>query len=106
MIECKKQDYKLEMGKLSLSEKKNRLEEFIVRYTYDSSKLAGVNVSLRQTYLILREGIIPRGFKNLKTVKELENHEKAVMVITKYKGILNIKFLERIHKTLLCGVDD
>ena len=105
-IEEKKRLYKNELKKLSALEKKEKLNEFIIRFTYDSSKLSGLKITLRQTSLILREGVIPKGFKNLKTAKELENHEKGIIAITKYKGKLSISFLKKLHKILLSGVDD
>lgn len=105
-IENKRQDYKKEIKKLNMIEKEKNLNEFIIRFTYDSSKLAGVNVNLRQTYLILKEGIIPENIKNLKTVRELENHKKVFIIITKYKGRLNINFLKKLQKVLFMGVND
>ena len=105
-IEDKKDKYKKELKKLSSLEKKKALEEFAIRFTYDSSKLAGVDVTLRQTFLILKDGIIPKNFKNLKTVKELENHEKGFAAITKYKGSLNMGFIKKLHKILFLGIDD
>jgi Fic family protein len=105
-IEQKKEKSNQETKNLSPLERKNRLEEFIIRFTYDSSKLSGVNITLRQTYLILREGIMPNDFKNLKTVKELENHEKGIIAITKYKGKLDLRFIKKLHTILMLGVDD
>ena len=105
-IEHKKEKYQEDIGKLSFLEEEERLKEFVIRFTYDSSKLSGVRVTLRQTSLILREGIMPKGFKNLRTVKELENHEKGIMAITKYKGVLNEPFIKKLHKILFLGVDD
>jgi len=105
-IEGKKEEYNKEIGKLSKFEKNKRLGEFIVRYTYDSSKLSGLDVTLRQTYLILEKGIVPKGFKNLVVVRELENHEKCIIAITKYKGKLDIKFIKKIHNILFAGIDD
>ena len=105
-IEKKKADYKKELQKLSSLEKEEKLREFIIRFTYDSSKLSGVDVTLRQTFLILKEGIIPKGFKNLRTAKELENHEKGIIAITKYKGKLDLRFIKKIHKILFLGVDN
>ena len=105
-IENKKLEYKNHIKKLSLLEKEKQLKEFIIRFTYDSSKLAGVPVTLRQTFLILKEGIIPKNITNLKNVKELENHEKGFIMITKYKRTLNLKFIKRLHKILFIGIDD
>ena len=105
-IEGKKEEYNKEIGKLSKFEKNKRLGEFIVRYTYDSSKLSGLDVTLRQTYLILEKRIVPKGFKNLVVVRELENHEKCIIAITEYKGKLDIKFIKKIHNILFAGIDD
>lgn len=105
-IEKKKKDYANENKRLSALEKEKRMDEFIVRFTYDSSKLSGVAITLRETFLILREGTIPKGFKNLRTVNELENHEKGILAITRYKGKLNVKFICKLHKILMSGVDD
>ncbi len=105
-IDKKRQEYDLKLSKMSSLEKKKQFEEFMIRYTYDSSKLSGVDVTLRQTYLILKDGIIPKNFKNLKTVKEIENHEKGIVAITTYNGKLDLNFLKKLHKILFYGVDD
>ncbi len=105
-IEEKKKKYKQELRNLDDSEKQARLNEFIIRYTYDSSKLSGINITLRQTFLILKEGIIPKDFKSLRIAKELENHEKSFIAITKYKGKLDIRFIKKLHTILFSGVDD
>jgi Fic family protein len=105
-IEAKKLSYVRELKKLSPIEKKNKLEEFMIRYTYDSSKLSGVEVTLRQTFLILKEGIIPNEFKNLRIAKEIENHEKGFMMITRYKDAFNLRFIKKLHELLMKGVND
>lgn len=105
-IEKKKIEHKKETKKLSQLEKKKHLKEFIIRFTYNSSKLSGLDITLRQTSLILKEGIMPRNIKNLRTVKELENHEKGVIVITEYKGKLDLRFIKKLHKILFAGVDN
>lgn len=105
-IEERKADYKKEIKKLSPTEKEKKLQEFIIRFTYDSSKLAGVPVTLRQTFLILKEDIMPKDIKSLKIAKELENHEKGVIAITKYKGPFNIRFIKKLHRILLSGINE
>jgi len=105
-IEDKRKKHEQELRKLSKIEKEKKLTEFSIRYTYDSSKLSGLNITLRQTFLILKEGIIPKDFKNLKIVKELENHEKGFIAITKYKGKFDIKFIKKLHSVLFSGIDN
>ncbi len=105
-IEKKREEYNQEIKKLSQLEKKKNFKNFMIRYTYDSSKLSGIDVTLRQTYLILKDGIVPKDFKNLKTVKELENHEKGIVAITQYRGKLDLRFIKKLHRILFFGVDD
>ncbi len=105
-IERKKITRQQELKTLSPLEKEKKLQEFIVRFTYDSNKLAGVNITLRQTSLILKDGLIPKDIKSIITVKELENHQKGIMAITKYRGPLTIRFIAKLHAILLAGVDD
>lgn len=105
-IELKKEAHLQELKTLSPLEKEKKLQEFIIRFTYDSNKLAGANITLRQTSLILKEGLIPKDIKNVITVKELENHQKGIVAITKYRGPLTIRFIAKLHAILLAGVDD
>lgn len=105
-IEHKKEGYNEELGGLTPLEEEERLKNFIIRFTYDSSKLSGVRVTLRQTSLILKESIMPKGFKNLRTVQELENHEKGILIVTGYRGVLDEKFIKKLHKILFTGVDN
>ncbi len=106
IIESKRAEYKKEIKRLSPLERQKNLKEFIIRFTYDSSKLSGLDITLRQTSLILKEGVMPKNMKNLRNVKELENHEKGIMVITKYKGKLDMRFIKKLHRILFMGVDD
>ncbi len=105
-IEKKKEKSIQEIKSLSSLEKEKRLKDFIVRFTYDSSKLSGVDITLRQTFLILKENVIPKDVRLTKTIKELENHEKGILVITKYKGAFSFNFIKKLHKILLSGIDD
>jgi Fic family protein len=105
-IEDRKKRYAQELRKLSNVERKKKLNEFMIRYTYDSSKLSGVDITLRQTFLILQEGIIPKEFKNLRVAKEIENHEQGFLMITKYKGVFDLRFIKKLHNVLMKGVND
>ncbi|MDI6738245.1 MAG: Fic family protein [Nanoarchaeota archaeon] len=105
-IESRRKSYREEIKSLSPLEKEKKLKEFIIRFTYDSSRLSGADITLRQTYLILKEGIMPKGIKQLRTARELENHEKGILAITAYKGNLSINFIKKLHKIMFAGVDD
>ncbi|MBI2147126.1 Fic family protein [Candidatus Woesearchaeota archaeon] len=104
-IEHKRSAYQKEMHVCSPLEREKRLNEFMVRFTYESSKLSGVMVTLRQTSLVLNEGIIPTDIKNVTTIKELENHKKGVLIIIKYGGAFTPRFVKKLHAILFDGVD-
>ena len=105
-IEQHKKAYQQELLRISPMEREKKLKEFLIRFTYDSSKLSGVAVTLRQTSLILKEGIMPKDIKDLRTVKELENHQKGAMMITTYKGKFDLKFMKKLHRILFAGIDN
>ena len=105
-VEVKKKNYNQDISKLSVLEKEKQLKEFMIRFTYDSSKLSGVDITLRQTFLILKEGVAPANVKSLKTIKAVENHQKGVVAITQYKGTFNLRFIKKLHSILLSGIDD
>jgi len=105
-IDSVKEEYEKSVSKLSPIEKNKLKENFMIRFTYDSSKLAGIDITLRQTSLMLKDGIIPKDFNNMKTVKALEGQEKGFLAITSYRGLLNKKFLKKLHKIILAGVDN
>ena len=105
-IEKKKKRYNLQNLEYGPKEKEDNLNEFIIRFTNDSSKLSGVDITLRQTFLILKKGVIPKDIKKIKTIAELNNHKKGIIAITKYNGVLNLKFINKLHKILMSGVWD
>jgi len=105
-IEKKRLEHNLGIKRLSFTEKEKYLDNFMIRFTYDSSKLSGMDITLRQTSLILKDGIIPKDFKSLKTANQLESHKKGIVAITEYDGRLNLGFIKKLHSILFAGIDD
>jgi Fic family protein len=52
-------------------------EQFLIEMTYNSNAIEGNKLSLKETYLVLREGITVKG-KNLKDHLEAKNHQEAL----------------------------
>ncbi|MFH1790108.1 MAG: Fic family protein [bacterium] len=87
----------------------NRLrEQFVIEWTYNSNGIEGNTLTLRETALVLREGITVRG-KTLKEHTEATNHKKAIEFVENFvvkKSGLTEKILLDIHGIVLSDIDD
>lgn len=72
---------------------------FIIRFTYNSNAIEGNRLTLRDTYLILKEKQIPSGALP-KDYNEAINGRDAFDFIKKYKGKLTVPFIEKLNEIL------
>jgi len=81
-IEKLKAKYNKEVKKLprSIIEKKNR--DFTIKFTYNTNRIEGSTLSLKDTYNLIEENIVPEK-KQLRDVKETENHQKLFFNLIK-----------------------
>ena len=70
--------------------------DFLVRFTYNTNAIEGNPLSLRQTALILADGIVPQGAKT-QDVMEVLNGRDAFEFVKAYKGSLSKSFACRIQ---------
>ncbi|MDP3728388.1 MAG: Fic family protein [bacterium] len=73
--------------------------DFLIRFTYNSNAIEGNRLTLRDTYLIIKEKQIPSGAPP-KDYNEAINGREAFEFVQKYKGKLTIEFLEKINEIL------
>ena len=73
--------------------------DFLIRFTYNSNAIEGNRLTLRDTYLIIKEKQIPTGAPP-KDYNEAINGRDAMDYIKNYKGKLNIEFIEQINLIL------
>lgn len=74
-------------------------DDFVIRFTYNSNAIEGNRLTLRDTYLIIKEKQIPSGAPP-KDYNEAINGREAFEFIKKYKGRLTIEFLEKVNEIL------
>lgn len=70
--------------------------DFVIRFTYNSNAIEGNRLTLRDTYLIIKEKQIPSGAPP-KDYNEAINGREVFEYIKNYNGKLTIKFLEKIN---------
>ncbi len=74
-------------------------DDFLVRFTYNSNAIEGNRLTLRDTFLILQEDIMPQDASSY-DYNEVINSRKCVAFIKGYNGEFNKTFLLKAHALL------
>ena len=95
-----KEAYKNNIEKLPKSILEKNEDDFIIRFTYNSNAIEGNRLTLRDTYMVIKEKQIPSGAPP-KDYNEAINGRESYDYIKKYKGKLTIEFIEKINEILV-----
>jgi len=101
----KKIDKKRPLSKYTIN---NIREELLLQWTYNSNAIEGNTLTLRETKVVLEDGITVGG-KTLKEHLEVINHKKAIFYIEDIineKEQLSEKQIKNIHYLILKSIDD
>lgn len=88
-----------EESKTPLSARKKEIETFIIRFTYDTNKIEGSTLTLRETADLLEKGITPNA-KPIGDVKEAEAHKNAFHEMLEYRKDISMQTILYFHKIL------
>lgn len=83
-------------------------ESLAIEWTYNSNSIEGNTLSLRETQMVLQEGITIKG-KSLREHFEAKNHETALHLLDEYvsnKTPLSISTLLALHALILRSIVD
>ena len=83
-------------------------EQMQIEFAYNSNAIEGNTLSLRETQLVIQEGITVRG-KSLREHLEARNHPDAIDYVEKLarkKTVIGQDDVLRVHELLLRGIDD
>ncbi|MDX1373103.1 MAG: Fic family protein [Nitrososphaeraceae archaeon] len=98
-IELIKNNYIKEIKTMPISIKEKSLVLFATRFTYDTQRIEGSTLSLRDTANLLEKGITPKD-KPIEDIKEAEAHKKLFYKLLKYKKDLSYSIILKWHKEL------
>ncbi len=98
-IELIKNNHKIEIKKMPKSMKEKSIELFATKFTYDTQRIEGSTLSLRDTANLLERGITPKN-KPIQDIKEAEAHKKLVYKILDYKKDLSYNTILEWHEFL------
>ena len=94
-----KESYSTWLKQIPKSVKEKLNEDFVIRFTYHSNAIEGNRLTLRDTYLIIKEKQIPSGAPP-KDYNEAINGREAFEFIKNYKGKFTVEFLEKVNGIL------
>jgi len=83
-------------------------EQIQIEFTYNSNAIEGNTLSLRETQLVIQEGITVRG-KSLNEHLEAKNHPEAINYIEKLAqrgSTIKQEDILKVHELLTRGIDD
>lgn len=81
------------------SAKAKELEAFTIRFTYDTQRIEGSKLTLRETANLLERGITPAS-KSINDVKEAEAHAELFKEVIEYKKDLKLSITLLWHRKL------
>jgi Fic family protein len=99
IFEKVKRNYSKEEKATPKSAKEKETENFAVKFTYNTQRIEGSKLSLRETANLLERGISPKQ-KPLKDIKEAESHKKVFYEMIKYPKELSMQIVLYWHKKL------
>lgn len=80
--------------------KEKELERFAIRFTYDTQRIEGSTLSLRETADLLERGLTPKE-KPVQDIKEAEAHREVFYGVLSYQKDLSLQIILYWHKKLL-----
>ena len=79
--------------------REKEIGSFMIKFTYDTQRIEGSKLTLRETADLLEKGVSPRS-KSINDIKEAEAHKKIFYEILKYKKDISLHLILHLHKEL------
>jgi Fic family protein len=94
-----KENFSKEQKQVPKIAKEKEIETFMVRFTYDTQRIEGSKLTLRETAGLFEKGITPKA-KPIYDVKEAEAHREIFYDMMNYKKDLSLQTILYWHKKL------
>jgi Fic family protein len=94
-----KEKFNKETKHIPNSARQKQLENFTIKFTYNTNKIEGSTLTLRETALLLEKGITPTR-RPIEDVKETEKHQQIIYEMLSYKKEINLTTVLYWHKKL------
>ena len=99
-LEAVKRKFGADFSTYPPSAKEQYIESFMIKFTYNTNRIEGSTLSLKETADLLQQHITPRN-KPVQDVKEAEAHKKVFYEMLNHKKSLTLSTALYWHKLLL-----
>ncbi len=100
-----KKNFNKAFSQLPETAKRKYDENFLVKFTYNTNRIEGSTITLKETTRLLQEGRTPT-HKPLKDIKETESQKVVFEDMLSEQNELSLAVLQQWHKKLFAGIDD
>ena len=97
-----REKYAAELKRTPQTTREKVLKKFSVRFTYDTQRIEGSTLSLRETAQLLEERVSPSG-KPLQDIKEAEAHQRVFFDMLRYEKDLSLSVVLYLARETLRG---
>ena len=97
-IQSIKKNYLKEFNALPKVAKEKFIQHFAVQFTYNSQKIEGSTITLKDTRQIVEDGIAPA--KSIKEIEETKEHHRLFLEMLEYKDDITLQRVLYWHKRL------
>jgi Fic family protein len=94
-----KEQFIKEKRKIPPSMEKKETEQFAITFTYNTNRIEGSTITLRETADLLERGVSP-ALRPLKDIKETEAHKEVFYDMLNYKKEMTLPTVLHWHKSL------
>jgi len=95
--------YKSGLIKMDKISRRKYFDWFLTHFTYNTNAIEGSTIKLKDAEMILLEKVVPSN-KNIREIREVENHKDAFDFIMSYKGDVSKNFILKLHKILFHNI--
>ena len=99
LFETIKEEYSAQEKRTPPSAKEKEIDNFAIKFTYDTNRIEGSTLTFRETSLLLGKGLTPNA-KPMRDVKEAEAHRKVFLELFNFKKELSLDIILYFHKKL------
>lgn len=99
-----KKNYNQLLNSLPKTAKLKLASNFSTKFTYNTNRIEGNTLSLKDTARLLEDGILPKN-KSMRDVQEINAHQEVFKQILSEKQDLSLKLVLSWHKSLLETTD-
>lgn len=99
-IDSIKSNFNSEYGSMPNSAKEKSKDIFAIKFTYNTQRIEGSTLTLKETANLLEKGITPSS-KPIRDVKEAEAHQKVFFEMLNYEKDLNLQIVLKWHLDLM-----